>query len=100
MKTGLDRKYTGEFREAAVKQVIDGGRGISAVARSLEMSSKTLANWVYRARKGQALLKRKPLQPASELEAEVSRLRQENARLRLEKEILKKAAAYFAKESM
>ena len=100
MKAGPDRKYTIEFRDAAVKQVIDGGRGISAVARSLEISSKTLANWVYRARKGQALVKRKPTQPASELEAEVSRLRQENARLRVEKEILKKAAAYFAKESM
>ena len=100
MKAGIDRKYTIEFRDAAVKQVIDGGRGLTTVARSLEMSSKTLANWVYRARKDQALVKRKPAQPASELEAEVSRLRQENSRLRVEKEILKKAAAYFARESM
>ena len=100
MKVGQDRKYTDAFRDAAVKQVTDGGRGISAVARSLEMSSKTLANWVYRERKGQTLLKRKPLQPASEVEVEGSRLRQENSRLRVEKEILKKAAAYFAKESM
>ena len=100
MKVAADRTYTGEFRDAAVKQVIDGGRAVSAVARSLEMSSKTLANWVYRVRKGQALVKRKPAQPASELEAEVSRLRQENSRLRVEKEILKKAAAYFARESM
>ena len=100
MKVAADRTYTGEFRDAAVKQVIDGGRAISAVARSLEISGKTLANWVYRARKGQALVKRQPTQPVSELEVEVSRLRQENARLRVEKEILKKAAAYFAKESM
>ena len=48
MKAGTDRTYTLEIRDAAVTQVIDGGRGISAVARSLEMSSKTLANWVYR----------------------------------------------------
>ena len=41
-----------------------------------------------------------PAQPMSELEAELSRLRQENAKLKLEKEILKKAAAYFARESM
>lgn len=100
MKTGADRKYTSEFRDAAVKQVEAGGRSMSAVARSLEMSGKTLANWVYRSRKGQALPKRPPTQPVSELGAEVSRLRQENTRLRLEKEILKKAAAYFAKESM
>jgi len=100
MKAGSDRKYTAEFRDSAVKQVIEGGRSMSAVARSLEMSSKTLANWVYRARKGQALVKRTPAQPTSELQAELSRLRQENARLKVEKEILKKAAAYFAKESM
>lgn len=95
MKTGPDRRYTTEFRDAAVKQVLDGERSIAAVARSLEMSSKSLANWVYRARKGQELTKRVPAQPASELEAEISRLRQENAKLRLEKESLKKAAAYL-----
>jgi transposase len=99
MKTGSDRKYTAEFRDSAVKQVLQGGRGMAAVARSLEMSNKTLANWVYLARRGQALVKRVAAQPVSELEAEVSRLRQENARLRVEKEILKKAAAYFARES-
>lgn len=100
MKTGTDRTYTVEFRDAAVKQVLEGGRSLAAVARSLEMSSKTLANWVYRARRGQVLVKRQPAQPTSQLEAELSRLRQENARLKVEKEILKKAAAYFAKESM
>lgn len=100
MKAGPDRRYTPEFRDAAVKQVIEGGRSIAAAARALEMSSKSLSNWVYRARKGQELVKRAPAQPVSETQAELSRLRQENARLRLEKEILKKAAAYFARESM
>ena len=93
MKVGTDRKYTPEFREAAIKQVTGGGRSMPSVARSLEMSPKTLANWVYRARRGQVLLKRQPLKPVSDLEAEVARFRQENARLRVEKEILKKAAA-------
>ena len=46
MKAGSDRSYTVEFRDAAVKQVTEGGRSMSAVARSLETSSKTLANWV------------------------------------------------------
>ena len=100
MKTGSDRKYTAEFRDSAVRQVIDGGRGLAAVARSLEMSNKTLANWVALARKGQALVKRQAARPVVELEAELSRLRQENARLNVEREILKKAAAYFARESM
>jgi transposase len=100
MKTGPNRKYTPEFRQAAVKQVVDGGRSLPSVARSLEMSPKTLANWVLRARKGQPLAKPLAGMVLTELEAEMTRLRQENAKLRLEKEILKKAAAYFAKESM
>jgi transposase len=100
MKAGPDRKYTVEFREAAVRQVLGGGRSVPQVSRSLEMSDKTLANWVRRARQGQPLLKRPPAQPVDDVQAENARLRQENARLKLEKEILKKAAAYFAKESM
>ena len=83
-----------------MKQVIDGERSIASVARSLEMSSKSLANWVYQVRKGEVLVKRALAQPVSELEAELSRLRQENAKLKVEKEIQKKAAAYFARESM
>lgn len=100
MKVGPDRRYTPEFREAAVRQVIDGGRSMSAVARSLEMSVKTLAGWVYRARKGQALPGRGSAHGVSEEQSEISRLRQENARLKMERDILKKAAAYFARESM
>jgi len=100
MKAGPDRKYTEEFRAAAINQVIEGKRSVPQVARSLEMSDKTLANWVAKARKGQPLIKRQLTQPVSDVQAELTRLRQENARLKIEKEILKKAAAYFAKESM
>jgi transposase len=64
------------------------------------MSPGTLANWVAKERKGEPQSKRPVGKPMNELEAEVSRLRQEVARLRIEKEILKKAAVYFAKESM
>lgn len=85
-----DRQYTDEFRETAVKQGVDGGRAIRQVARSLEMSAGTLGNWVAKANKGQALSKRlSGGAPMNELEAEVSRLRQEVARLKVEKEILK-----------
>ena len=99
MKSGPDRKYTDEFRAAAVRQVIDGGRSVPQVARSLEMSDKTLANWVSKVRRGQPPVKRASA-TVDEAQAELSRLRQENARLKLEKEILRKAAAYFAKESL
>jgi transposase len=99
MKVLPSRRYTAEFRQAAVQQVLEGKRPINEVARSLEMSLKTLHNWVGRARAGVALSKRKSDRPISELQAENARLRQENERLKLEKEILKKAAAYFAKES-
>jgi transposase len=84
MKAGPDRKCTAEFREAAVRQVLDGGRSVPQVARSLEMSAKTLANWVSRARRGQPLLKRPPARPVDDLQAELARLRQENARLKLQ----------------
>src|SRR5262245_2143111 len=98
MKAGPDRKYTVEFRRAALRQV-ESGRSVGEVALALEMSPKTLWSWVYKARKGEPLLKREPARPVTELEAENARLWQENGRLKLEKEILKKAAAYFAKES-
>jgi transposase len=96
----VHRSYTSEFRLAAVQQVIDGQRSIPAVARSLEISPKTLENWVLRARKCKAPVGTAGGKPVTELEAEVTRLRQEVVKLRMEKEILKKAAAYFAKESM
>jgi len=98
-KSGPDRKYTEDFRRDAVAQVIKGGRSIGQVARSLEMSAGTLGNWVARTRRGESLGKAGG-GAVSEAQAELTRLRQENARLRMEKEILKKAAAYFAKESM
>ena len=100
MGTRKTRRYTEAFRADAVQQDIEGKRSLVDVARGLEMSSKTLENWVRRARSGQPLLKRPGSVPVSEEQAELSRLRAENARLRMEKEILKKAAAYFAKESM
>lgn len=100
MKSGPDRKYTDAFRADAVQQVLEGKRPLAQVARSLEMSGKTLDTWVKKARKGQPLLKRLSTQPLDETQAELTRLRQEIVKLRLEKEILRKAAAYFARESL
>jgi transposase len=62
------------------------------------MSVKTLGNWLDAARVGRPL--RSPSrQPVSDVESELARLRAENAMLRMEREILKKATAFFARES-
>jgi transposase len=98
--TRVNRSYPPEFRKAAEQQVVDGGRNVPTVSRWLEMSAKTLANWVARARRGESPTLVSARAPVSELEAELTRLRQEVAKLRMEKEIPKKAAAYLAKESM
>ena len=99
MHTIPNRQYTREFREAAVNQVLDGGRSVVEVARSLEMSDKTLSNWVRRVRRGQPFSRRGQLPEVTDVQAELTRLRTENAQLKQDKDILKKAAAYFVRES-
>ena len=99
METLPRQKYTKEYREQAVRLVIEQELTIPDAARRLSMSDKTLANWVFKARHGklgEADMHRKPV---TDLEAEVSRLKRELAEARMERDILKKAAAYFAKES-
>src|SRR5574337_885808 len=100
MRTRIPKRvYTAQYREAAVRQVIDAGRSAAEVARSLEMSEKTLANWVCQVRRGEAPVKRAADLHIDAAQAELSRLRAENAQLRVDNEILKKAAAYFARQS-
>lgn len=99
MHTIPNRRYTVEFQEAAVQQVLDSGRSMNAVAGSLEMPPKTLANWVRRTRQGQRLSEGGRQTAVTDVQAELSRLQAENLQLKLDKEILKKAAAYFVRES-
>jgi transposase len=96
---GRPSKYTEEFRRDAVELVRSSGRPINEVARELGMSHETLRNWVRR--------QDPPTRPraaagvglsVADKDAEIARLRAEVADLRQEKEILRKAAAYFAKE--
>jgi hypothetical protein len=68
---------------------MQAGRAVSEVARSLEISPKTLANWVRRARAHKPLVKREPAVAPDAAAVELSRLRSENARLRMDNEILK-----------
>lgn len=94
--------YTSEFRQPAVELITREGLSIAEASRRLSVSPKTLTNWVKRARRGgltEAGASR-PRHAATEAEAELSRLRRENAELRMERDILKKSAAYFARESL
>ena len=82
MKTRIPKRvYTAQYREAAVRQVIDAGRSAAEVARSLEMSEKTLANWVRQVRRGLAPVKRAADLQVSDAQAELARLRAEDCEI-------------------
>ena len=92
------RKHTREFKLSAVKLVNEQGYSVPEAARSLGVDAANVRNWVEN-------LSTKSVEdggvvPSGEgaLRAELRRLRKENARLLMEREILKKAAAFFAKE--
>jgi transposase len=90
------RSFTDEYKAGAVRLVLDEGRTIAQVARDLGLTPSALGYWVKHARadrsNGRTGL-------TTEERAELARLRKENRELRLERDILKKAAAFFAKES-
>lgn len=91
---GSNRQYTDEFRSEAVKQVIERGFTVIDVATRIGIPKHTLYEWVHKARKAAPA-------PGGSSEksdaAEVRRLKAELKRVTEERDILKKAAAYFAK---
>ena len=89
------RKFTNEFKQEAVKLVREQGLKMAAVARDLGISETTLHNWLKRDRVGML----NPQSPQRQEHEEVKQLRKEVARLKQEREILKKATAFFAKLS-
>jgi len=90
------RKYTQEYKDEAVELVISSGRPMAEIARDLGINEGTLGSWVSRA-KASGKVKDKPL--AIDERARLKELEDENRRLRMERDFLKKAAAWFAKES-
>jgi transposase len=95
-KTGrrARRRFSTEFMTGAIRLVLDEGKTIGAVARDLDLTPSSLANWVRHAQadrtKGKTGL-------TSDERAELATLRKDNRELRMERDILKKAAAFFAK---
>lgn len=91
------RSFTPEFKAGAVKLVVEHGKTIAEVARDLDLSPTSVSQWVEQARADAGKSARGTL--TSDEKAELARLRKENRELKVEREILKKAAAFFAKEN-
>ena len=94
------RTYTPELREEAVKLVLSQGLTLNEVAKRISIPKGTLATWVKLAKRGTTSVPVPGSRTVEELEAEVSKLRRELAETRMERDIVKKAAAYFAQESL
>jgi transposase len=90
------RKFDEEFKAGAVRLVLDEGKTVAQVARDLDLTPSALAGWVNQARAdrdgGKSGL-------TSDERAELAKLRKDVRELRIERDILKKAAAFFAKET-
>jgi transposase len=95
------RQFTAEFKAEAVRQALKPGVSKTKVAQDLQIHSNVLRKWV-RLAKGDAQAPRaiKAGESAAELARENQRLQKELARVKMERDILKKATAYFAKESL
>ncbi len=87
-------RYTLEFKQEAVR-LVESGQSIAAAARTLGVVDQTLFNWVKAHRAGK--LSGADSKVVSDEQMEISRLRAELARVKMERDILGKATAYFAK---
>src|SRR3984885_16104038 len=94
MERAKRAKYTLEFKQEAVR-LVESGQTLAAAARSLGLVDQTLHNWVRAERQGK--LKGAEKKAVSAEQMEISRLRAELARVKMERDILGKATAYFTK---
>jgi transposase len=90
------REFSEEFKEGAVRLVLDEGKTVGAVARELDLTASALSLWVRHARAERTQGKSGLMKEERE---ELARLRKEVRILAEERDILKKAAAFFAKQS-
>ena len=96
MNSGVRGQYTLEFKQEAVR-LVRNGQALSSVAKSLGVSGQTLHNWVKAEAAGR--LREVAGKAARAEQMEITRLKAELAKTRMERDILKKAAAYFARQS-
>jgi transposase len=95
MTKGSRSRYTLEFKLEAVR-LVKSGQSLTVTAKVLGIAEQTLHNWIKADREGR--LAGPGTRPVSPEQMEIARLRAENARLKMERDILGKATAYFAKE--
>jgi transposase-like protein len=100
LKRGPQGRYTKELREEAVKMVTEEKLSLPEAARRLSLPPSTLGNWLKACKEGRLGAIGKKYRPLTEIEMELARVKKENAELKMERDILKKAAAYFARESL
>jgi len=95
-------KYSKEFRDSTVQLILNNNESVMKVAADLDLNSQTLYNWISRYKRAHNLpLKENYRQTVKEpIDEELKRLRRENKILKQERDILKKATAYFAKETL
>jgi len=93
-------RYTKEFRQEAVKLVMEEKLSWSEAALRLSLPTSTLGNWVRAYKSGKLVDIGKTYRPLTEIEMDLARVKKENVELKMERDILKKAAAYFARESL
>jgi len=100
MKRLPQGRYTKEFREEAVKLVTEEKISLPKASRRLSLPPSTLATWVKAFKAGRLGEVGKTYRPLTEIEMELARTKKELVEVKMERDILKKAAAYFARESL
>ncbi len=91
------RNFSDEYKAGAVALVLEEGKSVTQVAKDLDLTASALGKWVEQARADAGKSKRGTL--TTDEKDELAKLRKEVRELRLEREILKKATVFFAKES-
>ena len=97
MERRKSRNFNAEYKAEAIRLVREGGKSVSQVAKELDLTDSALRNWVKQADVDEGKGPTGALTTAER--EELTRLRKENRQLMMERDFLKKAAAFFAKES-